>query len=283
MLDYRIHTFLKLCDLMNYHDTATALNITQPAVSQHIRFLEAEYETKLFNYTNRKLSKTLFADALENHVKSALYNELHFRKTIAIPEKHTLNIGATKTIGDYILPYKISHIMKESQIQISLVIENTQSLLAKLHNLEIDIALIEGFYNKSLYECKLLKKEKFIGICHQNHPFANQSIPLDAIFHESVLLRETGSGTRAAFERRLSEHNYTIESFAEKSFISSFEIIKKCTLESGCISFVYESIANSDPNLATFNVPELDLYHEFNYVCLKNSSAQKYIALLESY
>ena len=48
MLDFRIETFLMVCQYMNYTRAAEALNITQPAVSQHIRYLEEEYHAKLF-------------------------------------------------------------------------------------------------------------------------------------------------------------------------------------------------------------------------------------------
>ena len=40
MLDYRMETFVTLCRTMNYRRTAEALNITQPAVTQHIKDLE---------------------------------------------------------------------------------------------------------------------------------------------------------------------------------------------------------------------------------------------------
>ena len=52
MLDYRIHTFLKVCETLNYTLAAKQLHITQPAVSQHIHYLEQEYETTLFVYSN---------------------------------------------------------------------------------------------------------------------------------------------------------------------------------------------------------------------------------------
>lgn len=43
MLDFRIFTFLEVCKQMNFTKAAKKLNITQPAVSQHIRWLEKEY------------------------------------------------------------------------------------------------------------------------------------------------------------------------------------------------------------------------------------------------
>ena len=50
MLDYKIKTFLELCNVMNYRKTAENLNITQPGVTKHIKQLEEEYNCKLFEY-----------------------------------------------------------------------------------------------------------------------------------------------------------------------------------------------------------------------------------------
>ena len=50
MLDFRTETFLTVCQTMNFTAAARQLNITQPAVSQHIHFLEEQYHTSLFIY-----------------------------------------------------------------------------------------------------------------------------------------------------------------------------------------------------------------------------------------
>ena len=58
MIDTRIETFLTLCRVMNYRKTAELLNMTQPAVTQHIHFLEEQYGCKLFSYDRRTLTMT---------------------------------------------------------------------------------------------------------------------------------------------------------------------------------------------------------------------------------
>ena len=58
MLDYRIKTFLELCRLKNYTKTAHFLHITQPAVTQHIQYLEREYKINLFDHEARELALT---------------------------------------------------------------------------------------------------------------------------------------------------------------------------------------------------------------------------------
>ncbi len=58
MLDFRTDTFLTVCETMNFTEAARRLHITQPAVSQHIRFFEKEYDVKLFSYCNKQLYLT---------------------------------------------------------------------------------------------------------------------------------------------------------------------------------------------------------------------------------
>ena len=54
MQDFRMETFLAVCRCMNYTKAAAALKLTQPAVSQHIRYLEQEYGVELFRKNGKK-------------------------------------------------------------------------------------------------------------------------------------------------------------------------------------------------------------------------------------
>ena len=58
MLDFRVETFLAVCQTMNFTRAAEQLHITQPAVSQHIRALEEQYGTKLFRSQGKQLQLT---------------------------------------------------------------------------------------------------------------------------------------------------------------------------------------------------------------------------------
>lgn len=58
MLDFRVETFLTVCETMNFTRAAQLLHITQPAVSQHIHALETQYSTRLFLYEGKQLRLT---------------------------------------------------------------------------------------------------------------------------------------------------------------------------------------------------------------------------------
>lgn len=279
MIDYRIETFLKLCETLNYRVTAEILNMTQPAVTQHIKFLEREYNSKLFLYSGKKLTKTSSAILLEEYARTAIFNEKKLRLSIENSINFNLNIGATKTIGEFLILDKINNFLENKNNTLNLKIDNTKVLLNLLDNNKIDFAMIEGYFDKNKYDYKLFKEEKFIGICSKNHKFANKKIKFKDIFNETLILREEGSGTRDIFNHILVENNFSLDNFNRKISINNFAIIKELVIKNKGISFVYESIAKTSDDLQVFYIEDIKISHELNYVFLKNTKAIDFINL----
>jgi DNA-binding transcriptional LysR family regulator len=74
MLDNRLYTFLTLCETRNYTKTAEKLNMTQPAVSQHIKFLEDYYQVVLIAGKGKDFSLTEEGKALQEYAKTLKSN-----------------------------------------------------------------------------------------------------------------------------------------------------------------------------------------------------------------
>lgn len=107
-----------------------------------------------------------------------------------------LRVGATKTIGEYVLVPTVRQFLKKENHQIDLLVDNTETLLAMLERGELDFAIIEGVFDKEKYSHRLYKKESFLGICSRRHSFAGRTVSLEEVLQESLLVREKGSGTR---------------------------------------------------------------------------------------
>lgn len=274
MLDYRILTFLKLCETMNYRITAEELNMTQPAVTQHIHYLEEEYECKLFIYNRKKLEKTNQAILLEEYARSAYYNEIYLKRKIKSENKIKINIGATKTIGEFVIGEKIKKLVKNEKYDISLTIDNTEKLIKLMELNKLDFILVEGIFNKDKYGYRLYKKDEFIGICSKNHKFNGKSIKFEELFEEDIIIREEGSGTRGIFEQFLSENSFSLEFFKKKITINNFNLIKELVSANCGISFVYNSVVNKNDDIGKFYFKN-KIEREFNYLYLKNTSAKE--------
>lgn len=276
MLDYRILTFLKLCETMNYRITAEELNMTQPAVTQHIHYLEEEYECKLFIYNRKKLEKTNQAILLEEYARSAYYNEIYLKRKIKSENKIKINIGATKTIGEFVIGEKIKKLVKNEKYDISLTIDNTENLIKLMELNKLDFILVEGIFNKDKYGYKLYKKDDFIGICSKSHKFNGKSIKFEELFKEDIIIREEGSGTRGIFEQFLSENSFSLEFFKKKITINNFNLIKELVSANCGISFVYNSVVNKNDDIGKFYFKN-KIEREFNYLYLKNTAAKELV------
>ncbi|SHJ13079.1 DNA-binding transcriptional regulator, LysR family [Dethiosulfatibacter aminovorans DSM 17477] len=280
MMDYRMITFVKLCDTMNYRKTAEELNITQPGVTQHIQYLEKEYGCKLFSYNNRVLKKTANGEILEQYARGEIYNEYKLRKALGKVDKVELRIGATKTIGDYVLCNTITELADDPKMNISLYLDNTERLLKKLDENRIDLAVIEGFFDKVRYGHQLFRREPFVGVCSLEHPFSGTTVSMEQLFTETILIREEGSGTRAILEQLLGSYSYSLGHFERMVCLSSFGLIKECLVQNKCITFAYKAFADSSDRLGTFTIDGLEIDREFNFVYLKNSDARGLIDYL---
>lgn len=268
MIDTRMETFLTLCRVMNYRKTAELLNMTQPAVTQQIHFLEERYGCRLFHYDRRTLTMTPEAEILKKYAENVLYQEKKLKTELSKSEGTALSIGVTKTIGEYVIADHVSTFLANPCNRISIKVENTESLLMSLSKGEIDFAIIEGSFDRSKYASRQYRKEPFVGICGANHPFANRTVSLDEIWSENLILREEGSGTRNILLQLLSESNHSFSLFTRITTVSSFGLITKLLEKNNCITFAYRSVGESNSTLARFNVREWNVSREFNYVYL---------------
>lgn len=276
MLDYRIYTFLTLYDEMNYRKTAEKLSMTQPGVTQHIHHLEKHYGVKLFEYDGRNLSKTENAKILKKHIDYIIAEENAITEKFTFEKSVSLKIGATKTIGEFVITSDIRRFSEKKNHSLQLYIDNTDILLSMLEASEIDFAIIEGVFDKTKYGYHLMKKERFIGICSHTHPFANRKVKITDIFKENLILREQGSGTRKIFEQALNDKGFSVDCFSNHSSISNFSVICDIVDKTGAITFGYEPVAKSRDNLSCFEVEDMQLSGEFNYVyCNERTAMEK--------
>ena len=269
MVDYRINTFLTLCEQMNYRKTAELLHITQPAVTQQIHYLEREFDCKLFSYENHRLVKTEAAEILEQYAQASMKQEQLLREKLNSSGVRELKVGATKTIGDYFLRDHIRRFLSRKENALTYIVDNTHHLLTLLEENKLDFAVVEGFFDKRRFDSILLRREPFVGICHKGHPFAGREVTIEELLNETIIHREEGSGTRAILEQKLLGYNESLARFRRHICISSFKVILDLVREGFGISFVYNILADSDPELAKFTLRGEPIVREFNIVFLR--------------
>ncbi len=275
MLDPRWNTFLAVCETMNYTRAAERLCLTQPAVTHHIHYLEDHYGCRLFSYEGKVLRLTEAGLRLLEFTRSMAYNSRKVETAMAAPVPVSLRVGASKTIGEFIIAPKIERFLSaQPDASFSLMVDNTQVLLRELEAGRLDFVLVEGFFDRSRYDAQLCQREDFFGVCAPGHRLAGRSVPLDELMGERLILRESGSGTRAIFEEALHRQNYTLDSFSSVVTISDFSTIKSLVVDGLGVSFLYAPVVAQELKvgaLARFDLEEVPMSGAFYFVCLKDN------------
>ncbi|MDD4113682.1 MAG: LysR family transcriptional regulator [Herbinix sp.] len=276
MLDNRLQTFLTLCETCNYTKTAQILNMTQPAVSQHIQYLENYYQVVLISGKGKNFSLTAEGKALREYVRTLFANSERILTLVQRIKNQAkpLNFGATLTIGEYTVPDILYQIFKEDpETNISMFVENTNILQKMLWEGRIDFALLEGHFNQNQFDYKEISNEIFVGVCSPDSRLASKTLNLEELLDQNLILREPGSGTRDILEQALYNKNLSIKDFRRIVEIGNMNVIKELCHKDIGITFMYREAIKSELSrgyLKEISIKDFNITHPFNFVYLKD-------------
>lgn len=115
----------------------------------------------------------------------------------------TLQIGASFTIGEYVLPARLADFARQYPlVSLQVTIGNTEEIIAAVRSNRLDIGFIEGETSGSDLSIIPYMKDEMILVAPSAHPLSSELAVEDQMLHNEVwVLREPGSGTRAFSDR----------------------------------------------------------------------------------
>ncbi|WP_414838531.1 LysR family transcriptional regulator [Carnobacterium sp. TMP28] len=291
MLDYRYQTFLTLAEVMNYTQTAKKLHITQPAVTQHIQYLQNELNVELLHYENRQVTLTKKGKQLQKDLLLLQKEIQQIQKKLAPKmEAPSFIFGATLTIGEYTMPDSIEkYIHAYPTHTLSMLVDNTASLIDHLEHGTIDFAFVEGEFNQQVFGFHKLSDESFIAVCAESNPLWKKKQPISDLFSHQLIIREIGSGSRLILETALKNKSILLESFTKMMMIGNISTIKELVKKDLGITFLYRSAVEEElaaGTLKEIKIKDFVIEHPFHLIYLKTANAkgmeiaQQFIKLL---
>lgn len=205
-----LRIFKMVCEEESITKAAEKLFMTQPAVSSAISELEGHLGVYLFDRISRRIylnetGKLFLTKAIK---LLDLYDDLE-QNIIELEDNATIKIGSSITIANFILPKAIVEFEKVyKNTPTKVIVGNARNIEEMLYNNEIDLGLIEGvIYNEELTKIPF-SSYKLAIICSPRHTLAlEESIDINQLIQERLLLREKGSAIRDVFDSALLVHN----------------------------------------------------------------------------
>ena len=232
---------------------ATALYITQPAVTKGIQRLQEHYEIKLFNRFGKKMALTDAGEVLYGIAESIFELENQAEESLRDFQQRKrgfIQILSSESFGSYYLPFIVNRFSKENpRIRVSVNLLPTEQVVEKTATLACDL----GFISYPVPHKKLCMREvledSYQIIVPAGHPLAAKSViePED-LSGQSLIVHEKGSAPRKSTEEFLRRHKITIPIPLE---LSNNEAIKTAVEEGLGVAVITRRVVSKEIEMGT--------------------------------
>ena len=265
----QLRVFLAVTSAGSTTAAGKQIGLSQSAVSSAVQELELALGVLLFDRFGKRMVPNDAARALENRARALLQDAVAFENAArGESHRHALRIGASTTIGNYVLPNLLATFYgrdARSQEQESwrseIRIANTADICRAVADFDLDVGVVEGPTHESAVHAIPWLRDEMLIVAAKDDEFARTPEPItrEALRHATWLLREPGSGTREVADLMLLPH---LQEYQRVRVLASSEAIKRAAaagLGVACLSrwVVDEMLADGRLRALVTEVPVL--------------------------
>ncbi|MDT0619485.1 LysR family transcriptional regulator [Salinisphaera sp. P385] len=257
----QLQVFAAVAEHASFSKAAAELHLTQPAVSIQVKHLEESIGLPLFERIGKKLFLTEAGSELRYYSQSIAQQLDDAREVFAQlkdASRGQLRVAVATTANSFASHLLAAFSRLYPNAVLSLDVTNRTSLIRQLRNNETDMVIM----GRPPAELELVGEpfmdNPLVVIAAPDHPLAagDRRLRLNAITDERFVVRETGSGTRAAMQRFLTEHGLDITIGME---MTSNEALKQAVAAG--LGLGVTSRHTLQPELQAGQLVELDVAH----------------------
>ena len=235
----QLRVFSEVARHLSFARAAEALHLTPPAVTMQVKELEAHVGLPLFDRSGRQVALTTAGEYMLVYARRMLATLKDAEDAAARlkgVELGQLVIGMVST-AKYFLPKLLARFREEHPgVDIRLAVGNREQLVALLHAGEVDIAIMGRPPKELATRAEPFAAHPHVFVAPPGHALVHAGTVLPGqLSDQPFLMRESGSGTRAALEQFLEAQHVTVSTAME---MSSNETIKQAVMAGMGLSFL---------------------------------------------
>ncbi len=252
-----LKVFLAVAEHGSFNKAAEVLLLSQPAVSQKIRQLEAALGVRLFDRTPNGARLTSEGEVLRRYAHAMRWLMLAAEANIVNPSqtiKRRLDLGGTPTLSSYCLPAWLKHFhQKHPNILVHLRTDTTSHLVDIIARHGLHLAIIEGeLPDETTVAYTVLEELPFYLVTPPEAPWKDyQSLPLSALHGQRFVARPPEAQTRRWMERIFAQHHIQPYIIAE---LDSPEAIKEAVSHGLGVTLLPECMLEDEADTARLHV-----------------------------
>ncbi|WNQ14223.1 selenium metabolism-associated LysR family transcriptional regulator [Paenibacillus aurantius] len=210
---HQLHIFFTVAEKGSFSSAAQALHMTQPAVTMQIQSLEDHFGTKMFLRSTKKIELTEAGRTLLPYAKRSMDLMIETEREMS---RYThmlegrLQLGASLTVGEYILPRLLGPFNKEfPHISVSMKVINTTQIVEEILSHQLNFGLVEAPVSHPDFHVEAVLNDELKLILPAGHELLKkEAITIDDALQYPFILREQGSGTRSVMQEEFQRQGY---------------------------------------------------------------------------
>ena len=197
----RLEVFCRVYELKSFSRAGEACLLSQPTVSEHIRYLESFLDVRLFDRLGREVVPTRAGKILYGYARRMLRLRREASRSLELYRGKVsgdLELGGSTIPGQYILPFLIGRFKERfTGIRIKLIIADTMKITNMVLEGALELGVVGAKMNNSKLQFDQLFDDELVLAVPPDHTLADHSaITFKQLFPLPFIMREHGSGTR---------------------------------------------------------------------------------------
>ncbi len=265
----QLEVFLAVAHYQNISKAADALAMSQSAASSALSDFERQFNVQFFDRIGKKIQLNELGRAIRPQARALLDHALTFQQSLQGQAAcSALNVGATLTIGNYLLIEIMARYMKEMPgAKVQLHVANTTTITEQVRNFELDVGLVEGEFAHPELQVLPWLEDELVVFCSPQHAYASLKTLSDVeLLAATWILREPGSGTRQTFDRAMHGLLTELEPGLELEHTEAIKRAVEANLGLGCLSRVTVNDEFKRGSLVPLQVPHRNFKRRFYFI-----------------
>jgi DNA-binding transcriptional LysR family regulator len=249
----QLAAFCAVVERKSFSQAAERLGVTQPAVSLQIRSLEERLGQQLFDRSGRRVEPTEAGLRLYRGAQRLLTLERQVLEEVAGeaegPLRGQLAIGASTGPGGTVVPVLLCEFAEaHAEVTVDLSISDTQTIVDRVARRELELGIVGATPRNRSVVYEAFFRDEVILVCPPRHRYAEQTVTLDDLRGEPLIIMQEGAGVRQVIEDELRKSGTRLRDLDVRLELGLQESVKSAVEAGHGVTFISRTAV--EPELA---------------------------------